>query len=262
MGIITLDQFREMTSVPNMNDMAALIMDEDDRVRATVAGRGYGLDELAYDESDDVREVVDVHLRARKLTLDEWIEQNPDRCFSPESRTSAEADASFEHQRCDAAAPSEAILSELAKNVDPRVRMAVAYQGYGLDELVDDVDRSVREAVAFQGYGLEKLIEDEDSEVRAAVARQGYGLDALVDDEHTNVRLAIAEQGYCLDKLVDDEDEHIRLTVARQGYGLDILIHDEVPYVRKAVRHHLNGRGITLDQWIEQNPDKCVLELS
>ena len=152
---------------------------------------------------------------------------------------------------------------ELDKQVDSDnmyARAKVAEQGYGLDKLINDANEEVRGEVAEQGYGLDKLVHDKFPHVRVAVARQGYCLDILVNDENSWVREEVAEQGYGLDILVNDKYNMVRAKVAEQGYGLDILINDEDWYVRDSVKDYLKSHNLTINHWIEQNPDKCVLE--
>lgn len=62
-----------------------------------------------------------------------------------------------------------------------------------------------------------------------------------------------------LDKKVDSDDIDVRKAIARQGYGLDKLINDENLWVCEAVKNYLKEQHLTLEQWIREYPDKCVL---
>lgn len=153
--------------------------------------------------------------------------------------------------------------SELDKQVDSddlRIREEVAKQGYGLDKLINDEDAWIRATVARQGYGLDVLVKDKEYVVREAVGEQGYGLDILINDEEPCVRCQVAYHGYGLDKLVYDKVWEIRAGVAYQGYGFDKLINDKHEDVRYWVKYFLEKYNLTLEQWIEQNPDKCALD--
>ena len=130
-----------------------------------------------------------------------------------------------------------------------------------LDKKVDNDYWWIRNEAAKQGYGLDILINDEDFDVRSEVACQGYGLDILINDKNERVRREVAEHGYGLDILVNDENYWVRQSVANQGYGLDKLINDKDYSVRGgAVTSYLRKHNLTLEQWIEQNPDKCALD--
>ena len=139
------------------------------------------------------------------------------------------------------------------------MRIEAARDGYGLDKLINDPDTLVRQTVAHQGYGLDILINDESWWVRAEVAMQGYGLDILINDEEDDVREVVARHGYRLDILINDKESSVRTAVAKQGYGLDKLANDKAWGVREAVKAYLKEHNLTLEQWIEQNPDKCAL---
>lgn len=88
---------------------------------------------------------------------------------------------------------------------------------------------------------------------------QGMYLDVFIHDERAVVRMAEASQGYGLDILVHDEDSDVRYCVACQGYGLDKLINDKDENVQVIVNLYLYLSGLTLEQWKEQYPEKCVL---
>ena len=85
-------------------------------------------------------------------------------------------------------------------------------------------------------------------------------LDKLVYDKDYEVRYEVAEQGYGLDKLVYDKNLWVRYIVAEHGYGLDKLIYDENDYIQDSIKDYLKSHNLTIDQWIAQNPDKCVLD--
>ncbi len=57
-----------------------LINDEVNWVRVEVARYGYGLDKLINDKDYYVQASVEEYLEDHKLTLSQWMEQNPDKC--------------------------------------------------------------------------------------------------------------------------------------------------------------------------------------
>ncbi len=119
----------------------------------------------------------------------------------------------------------------------------------------------------FTPYGTnsekDKLVNSEDWEIRETIAKQGYGLDVLVNDENLWVRAAVARQGYGLDILINDKEEYVRVAVVYQGYGLDALINDKSWYIRAVTRNYLADNNYTdINDWIAQNPDKCVKSVS
>lgn len=214
------------------------VVDDDDwRIRINAANTGYGLDKLINDKDYHVRAEV----ARRGYGLDILVNDAVD-------------DVRIE------VAHKGYGLDILINDNRAWVRKEVAKQGYGLDILVNDEDWSVREAVAQKGYGLDKIINDADSSVRAAVADQGYGLDKLINDKSSYVREAVARQCYGLDILVNDEDPDVRKEVAKHGYGLDKLINDEDYTVQDSVRTYLREYNLKIGQWLEQYPDKCVLD--
>lgn len=109
------------------------------------------------------------------------------------------------------------------------------------------------------GQCLEIYIEDEDWRIHHEVATRGYGLDKLIKDEDSMVREQVASKGYGLDILVNDEEALVRLEVATQGYGLDKLVADDDSFVRGCVKNYLQDHNLTLEEWIIQYPEKCVL---
>ena len=100
-----------------------------------------------------------------------------------------------------------------------------------------------------------------DPEKRIAAAQDGLGLDKLIDDEDYNVRIAVASKGYHPEEMINDPEPYVRAEVASCDYGLDKLALDECACpVVEAVERCLDKQGITLEEWIAQNPDKCVLD--
>ena len=112
---------------------------------------------------------------------------------------------------------------------------------------------------ARRGQDLDKLINDRHARVRMEVAKQGYGLSELINDTDFQVRVEVAKQGYGLDKLVADSSPSVRKQVAEKGFGLDLLNKDRVREVREAVEIYLIDHELSLEDWIKQNPDKCML---
>ncbi len=175
------------------------------------------------------------------------------------------------------------MLDNMVNSTELSDRLAVAKQGYGLDKLVYDREFSVRrvcaehgagqdvlvrdpepvvrEALAHAGYCLDVLIKDSVAEVRVEVAYQGYGLDTLVNDPHLLVRSAVASNARPQDLaiLVNDPEWFVREAVAKQGYGLDKLAEDRDCDVRNEVKAFLTKHNLTLEKWIKENPDRCVM---
>ena len=143
------------------------------------------------------------------------------------------------------------------KNYD--IRIEVARQGYGLDILVNDPNWVVRNTVAQQKYGLDVLVNDKHCYVRIAVAEQGYGLESLINDKDWEVRNAVVQQGYGLDVLINDKHWYVRRSVAVEGYGLNKLINDSNEYVVGYANKWLKDNTLTLDEWVKQYPERCVL---
>lgn len=99
-----------------------------------------------------------------------------------------------------------------------------------------------------------------DPQKRIAAVLNGLGLDKLIDDEDCDVRVAVVSKGYHPEELINDPEPYVRAEVASCDYGLDKLALDEcVCPVVEAVERCLDKQGITLEEWIAQNPDKCAL---
>lgn len=147
---------------------------------------------------------------------------------------------------------------------DWHIYKEIAEQGYGLNKLVYHKNDSVRLAVAKHGYGLNILANDKNQTIREEVAKQGYGLDILISDEDKYVRAAVAigakkmNRTDLLNKLINDKSS-VREEIAKQGYGLDKLVNDSLKDVRDAVKNYLTDNNLTLEQWTEMYPEKCVL---
>ena len=102
-----------------------------------------------------------------------------------------------------------------------------------------------------------------DPQKRITAALDGLGLDKLIDDEDYNVRIAVASKGYHPEEMINDPEPYVRAEVASCDFGLDKLSLDEcVCPVVEAVERCLDKQGITLEEWIAQNPDKCVLDVN
>ena len=80
---------------------------------------------------------------------------------------------------------------------------------------------------------------------------------AMVDSFFTYRRVEAAKRGLGLDKLVADKKPAVRLEVAEHEYGLDKLFKDPDPLVAEAAERCLGV--LTLKEWIDQNPDRCVI---
>lgn len=82
----------------------------------------------------------------------------------------------------------------------------------------------------------------------------------LVDSDKVWIRHRCAERELGLDKLVFDENFNIREIVVNHGYGLDLLSNDVDSRIRHLVWSLLNNSDYkNLEQWIENNTDKCVI---
>lgn len=80
---------------------------------------------------------------------------------------------------------------------------------------------------------------------------------AVVDSEDYLTRAEAALNGLGLDKLVDDLFPYVRKSVAYYKFGLDKLFFDSEWDVRECAERSLSG--LTVEEWIAQNPDKCAL---
>ena len=150
-------------------------------------------------------------------------------------------------------------LERLVTSSSMADRHTAARLGYGLERLVFDEAFQVRCECARQGYGVSILIRDPEPSVREALAKNGYALEALMHDENAYVRSAVVAQGYKLGELIQDENSLVRWNVARQEYGWDVLIKDRANTVTREVKSMLKEKGLSLEDWIRQNPDKCHL---
>lgn len=154
------------------------------------------------------------------------------------------------------------MMENLVNSSEIANRVAAAEQGYGLERLVHDEAFQVRLAVADQEYGneiLEILAHDPEPAVRRRLAKRGLALDILSRDKNDHVRGQIAEEGYMLDQLVHDESSLVRWLVATNGYGFDLLSKDKDKNVRKEVNDCLKRMGLSVEEWVIANPDKCAL---
>lgn len=154
------------------------------------------------------------------------------------------------------------VTVSLLHDPDQRIRRVLAMQGLGLDVLVNDPSERLRADIARHGYCLEKLINDPSKIVRAAVAEAGFGLERLINDESSSVRAAVAKQGYGLETLVYDSRSNVRHAVAKNGYGFDILYRDKSDDVSGYVTTKLQDMGLTINEWVEQYPEKRVKDYS
>ena len=104
-----------------------------------------------------------------------------------------------------------------------------------------------------------KLVDSSSEESRVDAGRRRLGLDKLVNDPEWWVREAVAWQGFGLEKLVTDRSGYVRWEVAWQGFGLDALAEDENLFVQEATWRYLEKTGMSLEEWVRANPDKCAL---
>ena len=151
------------------------------------------------------------------------------------------------------------MLESLVNSSSTADRHAAARLGYGLERLVYDEAFQVRGECARQGYGVSILVRDPEPSVRADLAKYGYALETLMHDENAYVRSAVVAQRYKLGVLIQDENSLVRWNVARQEYGWDVLVNDRANTVSREVKSMLKEKGLTLEDWIRLNPDKCHL---
>lgn len=81
----------------------------------------------------------------------------------------------------------------------------------------------------------------------------------MVDCTNPDQRFEAALQGWGLDRLAYDLKMSVRLATAVAGYGFDRLISDPNEIIQKHIYHVLGESGLTIEEWVDQNPDKCVL---
>lgn len=153
----------------------------------------------------------------------------------------------------------ERMLEQLVSSKSPGERQIAASLGYGLGRLIFDEAFQVRCECARQGAGVNVLAKDPEPAVRCELAKAGYALETLMHDKNAFVRAEVVQQGYKLDEMIKDSNELVRWNVALMGYGLDALAKDKAPSVVQNVRAILKDSGLSLEDWIQLNPDKCVL---
>ena len=228
-------------------------------VRGQVARRGYGLERLVNDETPWVRKGVveacpeklltelvsdpDLHVRevvaARGYGLDK-LAKDEDRDVQEAVRKRLTDDRTT--------------LSAWIEN-NPDKCALPENRGYGSLSVVQKVELAARGGESV----LQALAKDDESIVRAAVARQGYALDSFIDDPEPAVRFEVAMHGHELGRLAGDAAYTVRKAVALQGFGLDALAEDSVAGVREEVERYLALSGMSLEEWVKENPDKCAL---
>jgi len=71
-------------------------------------------------------------------------------------------------------------------------------------------------------------------------------------------RRRLARHGIGLDILANDKYSSVRTEVARAGYGLDKLINDKSIFVSTVASNYLVSKRMSLDTWVQENPNKCV----
>ena len=151
------------------------------------------------------------------------------------------------------------MMEKLVNSSSSGDRCTAASLGYGLERLVYDEAFQVRCAVAEQGAGVDVLVHDPEMAVRENLAKKGLALDILMHDSNAIVRSAVVAQNHKLDEMIKDRHALVRWNVVRQGFGLDLLSADKDKSVRMEVRDKLKSLGVSLEEWIKDNPDKCAL---
>lgn len=164
---------------------------------------------------------------------------------------------------------------KIVNDKDPSIRLIAAQSGWGIDHLINDRDESVLIQIATMGIGYEQLINHTSPDIRAVVARGVFDEQlnkqtlrdwitknkeqcALVENCSTTRKLSFVQNGLFLDKLIYDKSPVIKQAIVNQGLALDVLFDDDDQIIKSAVNNYLLERKLTLEQWIEDNPDKCI----
>ena len=112
-----------------------------------------------------------------------------------------------------------------------------------------------------------KLTPDQQAMVRSSsrfdllvCVEDHLGLDELMSVDDDYIQHALAEEGFELASLSLDDSWFVRQSVAKQGVALNILAKDPDARVRVRAETYLSEHGLTLDEWIAENPDKCVAQ--
>lgn len=205
-----------------------LMFDKSSKVRVVVAKQGYKMDIMCNDPNPNVRVAVVYSLAKGIKESNAILRKVRD---SPTNEDDNYTDIiNIETSDIER---NISILTKLSTDLSPKVRIAVAENGYCLEILINDKSPRVRAAVAKHQYNLDILISDNNWMVRKQLALNGYKLDILIKDRNPYVRAAVASMGYGLDILVDDPDPIVRTEVAHQNYDLEKLLNDDDSEVRR-----------------------------
>ena len=82
----------------------------------------------------------------------------------------------------------------------------------------------------------------------------------MVDSADYRKRETAALIGRGVDRLIYDPSFGVRFRVAMAGYGFDRLISDPEEKIQEYVYEQLEKKGLTIEEWIDQNPDMCALD--
>lgn len=164
-------------------------------IRQMIAGRGIGLEKLAKDSSDTVRELV-----VDKID-EKYLKQ-----FLNDPSVKVKVRL----------ARRGVFLDDLLKSASPSVRIAVLHNdGYGAEQLAYDPEVRVRAEVAKIGKMLHVLAYDDSWEVRAEVAKHEEMQSIMLFDPSWQVRAVLAKRGLYLDELKQDTHSNVRIEAER-----------------------------------------------
>ena len=83
-------------------------------------------------------------------------------------------------------------------------------------------------------------------------------LEKLFSSPDPFARGLAAWKEYKLNELVHDSNPYVRMCVIDKYFGLDLLINDECSAVVEHVQYRLEFVGLTLEEWIEKYPERCM----
>ena len=109
---------------------------------------------------------------------------------------------------------------------------------------------------------LDRIVDDAPEVI--PYAELNYAQRSMADSSVPATVVAAARLGFGLDKFADSGSDHVngnylKRVIAEQGYALDKLWLDDSEYVCDAVEWKLDSIGMTLDEWIQDNLERCAL---
>lgn len=106
---------------------------------------------------------------------------------------------------------------------------------------------------------LERAARSNSPFTRLSALNRGYDPNRLLHDKSPMVRLNAFLVSEDPSFLAVDKDPRNRLFCAQHGIGLDALVDDPDSQVSLAARVNINMQDKTVDEWIEDNPERCFL---